>query len=237
MSNSVVAHSADEISANYTMADAEFRQAVEERVSRAAGEAGLLDGDGGIDVDLLVERAYQELKTKHVVNIDPGNDDRFDPSTSSTKEELATAIFTSGPTATDAELNAVEKKAYDRCLAMVWNYTSPSQRGRIQKRLEADKLLLVRGNVYRNGNTIEMGVFVTKNPELVLREYLGPRLEKLRKLTEALEGDFDLALKRDKSLEGPMRAAIEAAVVEAAAKLPVSLLGSGSSNGQKALDK
>lgn len=237
MSNAVVALSADEIAANYTTADAEFKQAVEDRVHRAADEAGLLDAEGHIDIELITERAYQELKTKHVVNIDSGNDDRYDPATSSTKEELATAVFTAGPTAADAERNAVEKKAYDRCQALVWNHTVPSRRGRVQKRLEADKLLLVRGNVYRNGNTIEMGVFVTRNPELVLREYLGPRLEKLRKLTEALEGDFDLALERDKSLEAPMRAAIENAIVEAAARLPVSLLGLKGGNDQKALDK
>lgn len=236
MSNAVVAHSADEIAANYTSADEEFKQAVEDRVYRAADEAGLLDDRGDLNIDLITERAYEELKTKHVVNIESGNDDRYDPATSSTKEELAAAVFTAGPTAADAELNAVEKKAYDRCLAQVWNHTVPSQRGRIQKRLAADKLLLVRGNVYRNGNTIEMGVFVTKNPELILREYLGPRLEKMRKLTEALEGDFDLALERDRSLEGPMRAAIEAAVVEAAAKLPVAL-NLGTSSDQKALGK
>ena len=231
------AHTADQIAALYTTADAEFKQAVDDRVYKAAEAASLVDANGDIDVELIVDRAYQELKTKHVVNIDSGNDDRYDPATSSTKEELAAKVFTAGPTAADAELNAVEKKAYEKCLALVWNHTVPTQRGRIQKRLEADKLLLVRGNVYRNGNTIETGVFVTKHPELVLREYLGPRLEKLRKLTEALEGDYELALERDKSLEGPMRAAIEAAVAEAAAKLPVAALGSGGANGQKAIVK
>lgn len=236
MSNVVPTHSVDQIAANYTSADTEFKQAVEERVHRAADESGLLDGNGEIDVDLIVDRAYDELKTKNVVNIDSGQDDRYDPETSSTKEELAGAVFTAGPTTASAELNAVEKKAYDRCLALVWNHTVTSPRGRVQKRLAADKLLLVRGRVYRNGNTIETGVYVTKNPELILREYLGPRLEKLRKVTEALEGDFDLALERDKSLEGPMRAAIEAAVVEAAAKLPVPQIGSGGTNGQKALN-
>ncbi len=224
--------SAEEIAANFTAVDAEFKQAVQERVYQAAAESGLLNEDDEIDVDLIVERAYEELKTKHVVSIDNGGDDRYDPATSSTKEELAAAVFTAGPTPADAELNAVERKAYDKCLGLVWNHTVMTNRGRIQKRLEADKLLLVRGKVYRNGNTIESGVFVTRHPELVLREYLGPRLEKLRKVTEALEGDFDLALERDKSLEGPMKAAIQAAVTQATAKLPVTALGS---NGQKAL--
>jgi hypothetical protein len=237
MSTVIPAQTADQIADKYTAADAEFKQAVEDRVYRAAEAADLLDENGDIDADLIVERAYRELKTKEVVNIDSGNDDRFDPKKSSSKEELAKAVFTAGPFAADAELNTVEKKAYEKCQALVWNHTVPTQRGRIQKRLEADKLLLVRGRVYRNGNTIETGVFVTRNPELVLREYLAPRLEKLRKISEALEGDFDLALERDQTLEGPMRAAIETAVVEATAKLPVAQLGSGKTNGQKALSK
>ena len=237
MSTVIPAQTADQIADKYTAADEEFKQAVEDRVHRAAEAADLLDESGDIDVDLIVERAYRELKTKEVVNIDSGNDDRFDPKKSSSKEEMANAVFTAGPFAADAELNAVEKKAYEKCQALVWNHTVPTQRGRIQKRLEADKLLLVRGRVYRNGNTIETGVFVTRNPELVLREYLAPRLEKLRKISEALEGDFELALERDQALEGPMRAAIETAVVEATAKLPVAQLGSGKVPGRTALDK
>lgn len=237
MSYSTSALDADQIAANYSAADAEFKQAVEDRVNRAAEEAGLLDEDGEIDPDLIEDRAYEEIKTKHVVSIDEGNDDRYDPATSSTKQELAAAVFTAGPTPADAERNAVEKKAYEKCLSLVWNHTVMSGRGRIQKRLAAEKLLLVRGNVYRNGNTIETGVFVTKNPELILREYLGPRLEKWRKLTEALEGDFDLAVERDKSLEAPLRAAIQASLLEASAKLPVASIQPGQGNGAKALDE
>jgi hypothetical protein len=231
------AQNADQIALSYATAETELKEAVEDRVHRAADEAGLLDEDGDIDVDLIVDRAYEELKTKQVVSIETGNDDRFDPVKSSTKEELAAVVFTAGPTAADAERNLVEKKAYDKCQSLVWNHTVPTLRGRVQKRLDADKLLLVRGKVYRNGNTIDTGVFVTTNPELVLREYLAPRLEKLRKVTEDLEGDFGLALERDKALEGPMRAAIEAAVLESTARLPVPGLGSGNGNGRKALEK
>ena len=230
-------HSVDQIAALFTTADAEFKQAVEDRFYKAADDAGLLDENGDLDIELIVDRIYEVLKTKHVVNIEPGNDDRYDPELSSTKEELAAAIFTEGPTAADAERNAVEKKAYEKCLSQVWNHTVPTKRGRIQKRLDADKLLLVRGKVYRNGNTIDSGVFVTTNTELVLREYLGPRLDKLRKLTEALEGDFELAVDRDKHLEAPMRAAIESAIAEATAKLPVALLAASASGEKKALGK
>lgn len=227
----------DRIAASFTAADAEFKQAVDDIVYQAAESAGLLDEYGEIDPDIIAERAYNELRTKVVVNIEPGNDDRYDPATSSTKEELAGAVFTAGPTAADAERNAVVRKAYEKCLSLVWNHTVPTKRGRIQNRLEPEKLLLVRGKVYRNGNTIETGVFVTKHPELVVREYLEPRLEKLRKVSDALEADFKLAFERDPSLEEPMRTAIEAAVTEATAKLPVAALGTGAANGQKALRK
>ncbi|HEY1687814.1 MAG TPA: hypothetical protein VGF95_03015 [Solirubrobacteraceae bacterium] len=237
MSTATTAHSAEQIVQLYKTADEEFKQAVEDRFYRAADEADLLDENGDINVEEVVERAYNVLRVKQVVNIEAGNDDRYSPVTSSTKEELAADVFTAGPTAAEAELNAIEKKAYEKCLAAVWNHTVTTGRGRIQKRLDANKLLLVRGKVYRNGNTIDSGVYVTTNPELVLREYLGPRLETLRKLTEALEGDFELALERDRSLEGPMRAAIESAIVEATTKLPVISLVAGDSNGRKAIGK
>jgi hypothetical protein len=237
MSTFLSAQSVDEIAANYTAADAAFKEAVEARYEQALAEAGLLDEDGEVDVDEIVERVYQTLKTKHVKNIEPGNDDRYDPSTSSTKEELAAAVFTAGPTAADAERNAVMKKVYEKCLSTVWNHTVTTRRGGVQKRLDHDKLLLVRGKVYRSGNTISTGVYVTTHTELVLREYLGPRLESFRKMTEALESDFELAAERDKSLAGPMRAAIEAAVEEAVARLPVAALASGETNRQKAIEK
>ena len=238
MSTSITASqiaNTDLISDNYSAADEEFKKAVEIGVIRAAEASDLLNVDGEIDVEEIVDRAYHEVRSKEVVNIEPGNDDRFNPKKSSTKEELAKAVFTAGPSAADAERNAVERKVYERCLGLVWNHTVMTERGRIQKRLDADKLLLVRGRVYRGGNTIDSGVFVTKNPEIVLREYLGPRLETLRKVTAALKGDFDLALGREKSLEGPMQAAIQAAVSQAAATLPVKQLGSGAAKPPKAL--
>lgn len=225
----------DLISDKYSAADQEFKEAVKYGVERAADEAGLLIADGEIDSEEIIERAYREVKTKQVVNVESGNDDRFSPKKSSTKEELTMAVFTAGPTAADAERNSVERKVYERCLTLVWNHTVMTGRGRIQQRLDADKLLLVRGRVYRNGNTIDSGVFVTKNPEIVLREYLGPRLESLRKVTAALEEDFGLALERDKALEGPMRAAIDSAVSQATANLPVKQIGSGNAKGTKAL--
>lgn len=237
MSTGTTAYTADQIVQRYTTASAEFKQAWEDRFYRAADEAGLLDGNGDLDPNKVLDRSYSEVRTKLVTHIEPGNDDRYSPHTSSTKEELAAAVFTAGPTPADAETNAIEKKAYEKCLSTVWNLTVQSGRGRIQKRLDADRLLLVRGKVYRNGNTIKDGVYVTLHPELVVREFLGPRFDALRKLTEALDDDFELAVQRDPSLEAPMRAAIEASVLEAATRLAVAAIGSGESNGKKALGK
>lgn len=230
------ANSADEIAANKQSADQDFDEAVNNRFMQAASDAGLLDEDGNVDVDRVADQVYDELRSKHVKEIGGDTDDRFDPSTSSTKDELTAAIFVAGPTSSDSEQNDVEKKAYEKCASTVWNLTQPSRRGRVQKRLEADKLLLIRGRVFRNGNPIPNGIYVSTHEEIVLREFLGPRLEKLRKLTDAIEDDYKMATERVKELDGPMRAAIEAAMREATAKLPVPALGSGSSSSdQKAL--
>jgi hypothetical protein len=239
MSTLSAEHLADsgKISASYDAADQEFKEAVKYRVDRLAEAAGLLDAEAKLDPEVITERAYKELKTKQVVSIERGKDDRFDPKKSSSKEELAAVVFRGHLSAADSDGNAVEARAYDRCIAIVWAYTVPTRRGRVQQRLEADKLLLVRGRVYRNGNKVDSGVFVTKNPELVLREYLDPRLEALRKLSEELEGDFSLALEREKSLEGPMKAAIQAAISQATATLPVKQLATSHDENSKTLSE
>lgn len=228
---------ADQIAASKESADQDFDEAVQRRFMRAAADAGLVDAEGDLDQELVAEEVYDELKTKRVVVIGSDQDDRDNPATSSTKDELTAAVFTAGPTAAEAEQNDVEKKAYEKCQAAVWNLTQAGRRGNIQKRLEAEKLLLVRGKVFRNGNPIANGVYVSTHEEVVLREFLGPRLEKLRKLTDAIEDDYKMATERAEELAGPMRGAIEAALREATAKLPVAQLGSGESNGQKAIGR
>lgn len=228
--------SADVIAANKSAADAAFDRAVEERFLEVATEAGVVE-DGKVDRKLVVGLVYDELKTKHVSSIDPESDDRRDPAKSSHKEELAEAIFTSMPTGSEADGNRVEAKVRERCLAAVWNVTQTGERGQVQKRLRVDNLVLVRGVVFRGSATLTDGLFVSTHEEVVLREFLGPRLEKLRKLTEAIEGDFEMVAARAPQLRAPMRAAIEAAVIEATAKLPVETLGSGQRSDQKALDR
>lgn len=228
------AQSADEIAANKQTADEQFAEAVERRFMRAHYDAGLIDEDGNVDKEKIAQQVYDELRTKRVVQIG-AEDDRYDPATSSTKDELTAAIFVNGPTIADAEQNEVERKAYEKCQAAVWNLTQPGARGHVQQRLEADKLLLVRGKVFRSGNPILTGIYVSTEEEIVLREFLGPRLDKLRKLADALENDYKMATERAPALGGAMHAAIEAAMTETTAKLAVAALGSGEANGRKAL--
>jgi len=227
---------ADEIAANKQSADIEFAQAVESRFLEVATDADVVTDDK-LDKKILAQRVYEVLKTKHVVDIEPDKDDRRDPARSSSKEELAEAIFTTGPTGSEADTNLVEARVRDKCLAAVWNVTQTGGRGQVQKLLRADNLILIRGTVFRDSLTVNDGIYVSTHQEVVLREFLAPRLEKLRKLTEAIEGDYTLATARVPDLKGPMQAAIEAALVEATAKLPVATLGSPESNGQKALGK
>lgn len=226
----------DEIVAAKESADKRFLEAVEDRFRTAIVDAKLDDGDGNIDKELVDQRVYDVLRTKHVAKIGPKKDDRYDPATSTTKDELTATVFSGGPTIAEAEQNEVVKKVYEKCRSVVWDMTAPSRRGLVQRRLEADKLLLVRGKVFRNGNPIATGIYVSTHEEIVVREFMGPRLEKLRKLTEAIEDDYKMATERAPALDAPLRTAIESAMREATAKLPVPALGAGESNG-KVLEK
>jgi len=230
------AQDVDQIAANKQDADEAFAEAVESQFLEIATEAGFVTEEK-LDKKLLAKGVYDVLKTKHVVNIDPDKDDRRDPDKTSSKEELAEELFPEAPSGSDADTNLVAAKVRERCLGAVWNVTQTSERGQVQKLLRADNLILIRGTVFRGSVTLNDGIYVSTHEEIVLREFLAPRLEKLRKLTQAIEGDYEMATDRAPELAGPMKTAIEAALVEATAKLPVATLSSGDSNGRKALGK
>jgi flagellar biosynthesis regulator FlbT len=241
MSTTASAINVDELAAQKQHADKEFAKAVESRFLAIATSARIVT-DKKLDKKLLAQRAFEVLKTKHVVNIHHENDDRRNPAKSSSKVELATEIFRVMPSASEADTNLFAEKVRDRCLSAVWNVTQTGDRGQVQKLLRADNLLLIRGSVFREtptgaSHTVNDGLYVSTHEEVVLREFLAPRLEKLRKLTDALEDDYEMVTDRVPGLGAPMRAAIEAALVEATAKLPVTTLGSGTANGQKSIGK
>ncbi|MBE2317816.1 hypothetical protein DVA67_017675 [Solirubrobacter sp. CPCC 204708] len=216
-------------------ADLDFAAAVEEGFKDVLVKSGLANEDGGPDLSVCADKVYAEIKTKHVSNIGE-NDDRFSPATSSSREELTRVVVTEAPTPAEIEHDEVHAAIWKKCHSLIWNLTATNgDRGRVQKKLDADKLILVRGKVYRNGNTIKDGIYVSTHEEVVLREFIGPHLVKMRKLAEALEVDFEMAAERSPALAAPMRAAIERALIEVSATLPVPTLGSGESNGRKAL--
>jgi hypothetical protein len=228
----------DAIAAQKESSLEEFDEAVEALFVEAAVQAGLLDENGRIDTEVLDERIYEELRSKHVVNIEPDNDDRREQATSSTKDELAAAIFTSGPTLADSEKNGVYKAVYAKVQSTVWNRTQSSKRGAVQKRFDADKLVLIHGKVFRQGNPIKDGIYVSTHVEVLLRDYWGPRLAKLQKLSDSFQEDYGMVKERvPAEVESAIRAAIESAFVEATAKLPVPTLDAGSGDGRKALEK
>jgi hypothetical protein len=99
------------------------------------------------------------------------------------------------------------------------------ERGAIQKKLDADKLVLIRDKVFRNGNPIKDGIFVTTQKEVLLRDFWGPRLDRLRKLASAREDDFEMVKERVPELEGSMRAVIEAALAAESEVLELVNLG------------
>jgi hypothetical protein len=230
------AQTADEIAANKKAADEAFHEAVAKRFLDIATASEVV-ADGQLDKGLLAKRCYGELKNRHVVSIATEDDDRRDPAKSSSKEELAETIFVSMPSASAAEKNEVEKAVREKCLAAVWDVTQTAERGQVQRLLRADNLILVRGVVFRGSNTIKSGLYVSTVDEVIVRELLTPQLERLRRLAERIEGDYEMITDRVPELATPMKAAIEAAVEKATVTLPVASLESGEPNGRKALGK
>src|SRR4051794_13878144 len=95
---------ADDIATNKQAADEQFTEAAKARFLEIAEDAGVVKG-GKLDKKLLAKRVYKVVKTKHVVNIDPADDDRRDPAKSTHKEELAEVIFPMIPSGSAADSN------------------------------------------------------------------------------------------------------------------------------------
>jgi hypothetical protein len=229
--------STDEISAQKEAADTQFAAAVETQFLDIAANSDVLTDEDKLDKKRLAQKVYEVLRTKHVVDISPGKDDRRDRKKSSSKEELAAAMFPDIPSASLADTDLVKSKVRDKCLSAVWNVTQTGERGQVQKLLRGDSLILIRGPVFRDSLTVSDGIYVSTHEEVVMREFLAPRLERFRKMAESIEEDFEMAIERAPELAGPMRAAIADAVVSASARLPVPTLGAGESNGREALGK
>jgi hypothetical protein len=218
----------------------EFKQAVDAVFRGFADKADLLGEDDKIDVVVVDGRVYDEMKTKRVSKISPpdDDDDRWYPKTSSTKVELTAAVFTAGPTLAESQTDDVMKAVYAKCQSTVWNRTQSGKRGSVQKLFEHDNLVLTHGTVWRNDNPVEDGIYVSTHEEILTREYWGPRLAKLRSITDAFRDDYEMVKHRvPAEIDAAIQHALVEAFVEATAKLPVPTLGSAAANGQKALKK
>jgi hypothetical protein len=209
-----------QVAARKAAADKEFTALIEKTFREYAALAGLTNADGDVDPELLEDRVFEELETKVVRSINKP-DDRVDPAKSSSKTELTEAIFAQGPTAKDGDHDPLMRAVWDRCSGAVWDLVRSGRRGRIQRRVESARLLVVHGKVYRNGNPVATGIYLTVNAELVKHEYLGPRLARLENLAAAIDEDFAYAREISPGLEGVMREEIEKALNKVIAKLPV----------------
>ncbi len=230
----------DTIAANKQSATKEYKDAVEALFLDFAAKADLLDDNEKVDIEVTDGRIYDELKNKRVSKISPpdDDDDRWYPETSSTKIELTAAVFTAGPTLAQSQANDVMKAVYIKCQSTTWNRTQSGKRGSVQKMFERNNLVLVHGTVWRNKNPFEDGIYVSTHEEILVRDYWGPRLAKLRSLTDAFRDDYEMVSKRvPPGVDESIRLALEEAFVEATAKLPMPTLGAGGANGRKALDK
>lgn len=176
-----------------------FRKAVDTLLLDFAAQAGLVSAEEPkIGLSLLEERIYEEIRSKRVSSIQPpdDHDNRHDPATSSSKAELTTVIFTAGPTLRQAEQDLLYREVFNRCQHAIWNLTQTAERGAVQRLLHDDGLLLVRGPVWRDGQEVKDGLYVTTRPELIISDFLGPHFEKLGNLAEALADDYQLLEER-----------------------------------------
>jgi len=231
------AYNADEIAANKKAADQQFAEAVQARFLEIAEDAGVVKNDKLVK-KLLAKRVYEVLKPKRVVNIDPEDDDRRDPAKCTHKEELAEIIFPMIPSGSAADSNLLEAAVREKCLTAVWDMTATgADRGLVQDMLLADRLLLIRGVVFRGSKTIRDGVFVSTQADVVRRDLIAPRIKRARSQLDSLSAEYQMVIERAPELRELLEEDIEAFMVEATAKLPVATLTPGDSNGRKALGK
>lgn len=132
------------------------------------------------DNDAVKERVYDAVSS-HVVN------DRTEMSNknkSLTIGELYSVVFAGAPGAdpkqNSADLSPLDLAVRDKLKRTAWNLTNPNRKGSIQTRLgkEGRTEVVIRTHVQRGVDEI-VGVFVTDNLELILKESVNPMIEKL----------------------------------------------------------
>jgi hypothetical protein len=221
--------------ADHVRSDREFKDAVQRLFDYYAGKAGLLDTWDDLVRDTVDERMIDYIVARPVRVIGRGADepdDRRSAETSCSVTEIVAAVFTEGPTDQECkEGDAVWTAVGKKVRKVVTDSGQDGYRGRVQKALKAQGLILVRGNVYRDGHAVE-GMYATVHPEAMLHEFWGSRANELAKLGNKWEED--MKMNRDR-LPAETMASIEAYLQGEVRKLTARLgmsLGTGDANGR-----
>ena len=164
-------------------------------------------------------------------------DDRRSAETSCSVMEVTAAVFTAGPTEQQClEGDAVWSSLGKKCRKVIADSGQDGHRGRVQRALKAQGLVLIRGSVYRDGHAVE-GIYASVHPEAMLHEFWAPRLAELDKLGKKWEADWNMNAERlPTDTMNAIKAVIDGEVQKLTARLPIQTLGTGEANGKPKAD-
>jgi hypothetical protein len=138
------------------------------------------DGITVPDGDELKERVYQAVSS-HVVN---NRTEMSRKEKTLTQGELYASVFPGAP-GTDPRPNApdlspLEDAVRDKLRRACWNMTNPNRKGSVQTRLgkEGRSEVVIRTKLPRGVDEI-IGVFVTDDADIIMKESVNPMVEKL----------------------------------------------------------
>ncbi|MCU1460925.1 MAG: hypothetical protein JWO37_1000 [Acidimicrobiales bacterium] len=160
------------------------KEELEAGLTAAYAKAGLVKvnraGDVVRDTEAMKDRVYTVVSSHIVTN----RTEMSQKGKSLTVGELFAAVFPGVPGAdpkdNTAEMSPLDAAVREKLKRSAWNLTNPNRKGSIQTRMgkEGRTEVVIRTLVQRGVDEI-VGVFVTDNADLILKESVDPMIEKL----------------------------------------------------------
>ena len=195
--------------------DVESRDARLDEVFAAEGYAKA-DDDGNIvrDRDKVIARITAILTADAVAE---DTDERLDKALS--RDDLYPRVFPNGPPLDDPD--ELEREVAHVAAVYIWTLTQPNHVGRVQLRLAdtagATDLVLCRRKI---GST--PSVYLTRNHDLIIDDYVTPASEKVVKTGEKYKKDMNLVVSRQPKLEARVTHELAATAAKTSAALGVT---------------
>lgn len=202
---------------------AAFKAQVDAGVLEAMKAEGYVRDDGGDEVadpDALAAK----LRALVLVSRASTKAERKDKAV--TRGTLVALAFPSTPSPSSPEWDSddeIAKEVWKRLASNVGRLTQSGRRGKVQKSLADDGLVLCPTTV---GDDKVEGVYVTSDPTLILADFAVPRTSKLQNVSEEIAQDFNLVSDRISTMRKQMNTKLEsgmkAAQIAARAKLALT---------------